>query len=352
MSQDDRNYRINSGLPSEFTSNQSTKLCLVEANTAYLVGKWFKEPESSLNQTISLLPILKLSETRTLQSVYQSDTVVTALSTSVQSLLVVPYPQPEERLNIVVASTSCLVSGSPKQPCQSDWFLSSSQPVKKRFLYCLACASLTMTLLLWVGSQVKLGSDHAAPPVPATPQGSGRLAKGATNARLAPPLQQSGSIDPRELLKSTHKKQGPVKQNSPSSRRTTQLAKVPLPAKSRITSTAVPVPTRMKAERIYVPVYQSPPSQKQVVSQPQITDKASIPSASPLGATPSTYTLIGVFEFGDRSAALVDINHMTRRISIGEMLTPSGWKLTKVDGQKVVLQRGSKLRSIYVGQTF
>lgn len=355
MSQDDRNYPMNSGLPSGFISNQSNRLNLAEVNTNDLMGNGLKLPEPSLNQNPSLLRTLKLSETRTLQSVYQSDTVVTTLSTSVQSLLVVPNSQCQERLNIVVASTNCLVSSFPKQPCQLNRSLFLPQPVRKRFLCCLAGASLTMTLLLWAVSQIKFGPDRAASPVSAVSQVSIPLRNGELNPQLAPPLQQLNSInlkesqrtDPAKLLKSTNKKQS-AKQTP--SKRVTQLTKVPLPTKLRTASTAVPVPPRMKAERAYAPAYQS--SQRQVTSRPQVINhKASISAVSPSSQV-STYRLIGVFEFGDRSAALVAINHITQRISIGETLTPSGWKLTKVDGQKAVLQRGSKLHSIYVGQTF
>lgn len=340
MSQDSSNHQIDSDLSDVVLA----KHCLVETDTCKLVDEIFLE--QSLNQITPLLSDPKPAIRDVLPPVYQPDTVILVFRTLVQSLRVVPYRQRASYVARLASETTY----------QSDLFI--PQPGNSRFFLCLACASVTMTLLLWAGSQVRLGANNAAPPglvVPqTTPQESTpTVSTAGVQPTVDKPVQ---SVNPEKLPQPIEPTAG-VKPTTPSTA-ATQLAKVPLPARPQVpANTVIPVPARVKPERIYVP-YQ-PPAQAVVSkpAKPQVAYKASIPSAtvpsvSPSGASISTHTLVGVLEFGDRSAALVNINRVTRRISVGETLTPGGWKLTKVAGQTVVLQRGSKLRSIYVGQTF
>jgi hypothetical protein len=64
------------------------------------------------------------------------------------------------------------------------------------------------------------------------------------------------------------------------------------------------------------------------------------------------YSLVGLMESGDQSAALFDINGITQRISLGESIGNSGWSLLSVSNQQAVVAKGAETRSIYVGNKF
>jgi hypothetical protein len=72
---------------------------------------------------------------------------------------------------------------------------------------------------------------------------------------------------------------------------------------------------------------------------------------SPAAAVPS-YVLVGVLELADRSSALVAIDGVTRRVSLGESIGASGWTLVEVANQAATLRRNGETRSIFVGQQF
>jgi hypothetical protein len=350
MSQDGSCDQINSDLSDELVL---AKHRLVETNASDLIDELFLE--QSLNQTVPLLPDPKPAIRDTLQPVYQPGIVILVFRTLIQSFRVVSYRQPGS----YVASTKRLSPRSSKQTYhsseqiyQSDLF--ASRPVNNHFILYLACASVTMALLLWVGSQVKLSTNSAASPVLVASQESSPPTVSAAKVQPTAHEPHLQSVNPEKLPQPIDQ-EGAEQITLPT--KVPQPAKVPLPVNPQVPANVViPVPARVKPERVYVPVYQPSPTQE-TASKPRIAYKASIPSATiPLVSSspgaPTTHTLVGVMEFGDRSAALVDINHVTRRISVGEMLTPGGWKLTKVAGQTAVLQRGGRLRSIYVGQMF
>ncbi len=62
--------------------------------------------------------------------------------------------------------------------------------------------------------------------------------------------------------------------------------------------------------------------------------------------------LLGLIELNDnnRSAALFEINGVTRRIEVGENIGSSGWSLQSVANEKIVVHRNGKVRSLMVGQ--
>lgn len=336
MSQDGSRHPTNSDLSDELVL---AKHCLVETSPSDLMDKPFLEP--SLNQSIPLLPDPKPAIRDTLQPVYQP-TVILVLRTFVQSLQVVPHRQPAS----YVASAKRLSLPSSEPTYQSDLF--ASQSVNNRFILCLACASVTVMSLLWAGSQ-GISSDNVAPPVLTAQQGAGLPAVSAADVRSTVHKPDPQSVKSRKLPQLVDRS---AKQNTPTT--AIQPAKVPLPANLQVpANTVISVPARV-TERIFVPDYRPSPAQT-TASKPQAAHRASVASATPsVSASPvasPSHTLVGVMEFGDRSAALIDVNHVVQRIRIGE-LTPDGWKLTKVIDQKAVLQRGGKLRSIYVGQKF
>jgi Tfp pilus assembly protein PilP len=69
-------------------------------------------------------------------------------------------------------------------------------------------------------------------------------------------------------------------------------------------------------------------------------------------AAAAKYTLVGLLELGDRSAALFEVDGVTQRFSIGEAVGSSGWTLVSVANQEAVIRRNGEVRSVYVGQKF
>jgi hypothetical protein len=67
---------------------------------------------------------------------------------------------------------------------------------------------------------------------------------------------------------------------------------------------------------------------------------------------PDSYTVVGLIELGDRSAALFEVNGVTRRINVGENIGQSGWNLESVGNDQVTVNRNGQVRSLSVGQQF
>lgn len=125
-------------------------------------------------------------------------------------------------------------------------------------------------------------------------------------------------------------------------------------------------------ERVYVPVYPSPPastpstvpnvaqtpapsttSNPTTRTIPNVAENSSpaAPASVPNIAV-TTHTLIGVLALGERSAALFDINGIPQRIEIGGQIGSSGWALVSINNQEAVVRKNGEVRSIYVGQKF
>jgi hypothetical protein len=129
-------------------------------------------------------------------------------------------------------------------------------------------------------------------------------------------------------------------------------------------------------ERVFVPVYQPPqnlsfpglgqpaqpaqptqPSQAVPLTQPAVPSApaASAPAAvatAPNIAPSLNYTLVGLLELGDRSAALFEVNGTPQRIYVGESIGSSGWTLVSVQNEEALIRRNGEVRSVYVGQRF
>ncbi|MBH8552656.1 hypothetical protein I8751_09775 [Nostocaceae cyanobacterium CENA357] len=63
-----------------------------------------------------------------------------------------------------------------------------------------------------------------------------------------------------------------------------------------------------------------------------------------------THTLEGLLELGNKSAALFQVDGVTRRINIGEGIGSSGWTLVDVSNGEAIVRRNGEVRSIYAGQ--
>lgn len=77
---------------------------------------------------------------------------------------------------------------------------------------------------------------------------------------------------------------------------------------------------------------------------------ANTSAAQPLATT--QHTLVGLLELGDSSAALFEVNGVTRRFSLGERVGSSGWTLVDVKNSEALVRRNGEVRSVFVGQTF
>ncbi|MGB6166999.1 MAG: hypothetical protein WBF52_05385 [Geitlerinemataceae cyanobacterium] len=91
--------------------------------------------------------------------------------------------------------------------------------------------------------------------------------------------------------------------------------------------------------------------------EPEIPSKptlAPIREASPqTEALPANiHTLLGILQFGDRSAALFEVNGVPSRVNIGESIGSSGWTLVEVTEQQARIRRNGEVRDIFVGQQF
>ncbi len=121
---------------------------------------------------------------------------------------------------------------------------------------------------------------------------------------------------------------------------------------------------------MYVPVYQPPalgnsgnfPSP---LALPPVTSNNSVDVANSattartkaappqISAAPApSYTLIGVLDLGDRSTAMLDINGSVQSIGLGKAINNTGWVLSRVSQQEIILKRGQETKTIFVGQKF
>jgi hypothetical protein len=133
--------------------------------------------------------------------------------------------------------------------------------------------------------------------------------------------------------------------------------------------TPAPSPSTV-LERVYIPIYQTPPAGTVLPSPsvnlpnlalpnlaPQAAPSAAASPAAPaaapnIAAASAKHVLLGVLELGDRSAALFEINGTPERVQMGEAIGNSGWSLVSISNQEAIVRRNGEVRSIYVGQQF
>lgn len=103
----------------------------------------------------------------------------------------------------------------------------------------------------------------------------------------------------------------------------------------------------------------APPAKPSAPPIPQTVAAAAPPSAtsetsqSPQSSASAVqHTLMGVMELGDRSAALFEVNGVTKRFNVGEAIDASGWTLVSVTNSEAMIRRNGEVRSIYPGQKF
>jgi len=125
----------------------------------------------------------------------------------------------------------------------------------------------------------------------------------------------------------------------------------------------IPSPPTQVLERVYIPVYQPTPAP---VSPPQVAAPSPTPPNDGVPPTPvpspvppnvantpeGNLMLTGILELGDRSAALFEIDGMSRRFQVGERIGSSGWTLVDIANQEAIIRRNGDVRSVFVGQKF
>ncbi|BBD59351.1 hypothetical protein NIES2109_21340 [Nostoc sp. HK-01] len=112
-----------------------------------------------------------------------------------------------------------------------------------------------------------------------------------------------------------------------------------------------PITVRQSASPIpslpVAPLRAAQPSVASLAASPRTTQQVYL--ASSAQAAPS-HTLEGVLELGNKSAALFQVDGVTRRINIGESIGTSGWTLVEVNNGEAIIRRNGEVRSIYTGQ--
>jgi hypothetical protein len=223
-----------------------------------------------------------------------------------------------------------------------------------RLLLIATCTSLIVAGAIWFILQTR--GQQAQAPAPATPTAEQlqAQAQAQADANFLNYVQRS--------LEAIARRAGANRQGSPPSG--TNLPTVSVPG-----NPSQPSSNPSVIERVYIPIYQQPPtSAPNPTTLPPgaaapIPSLAPAPVAPPVAAAPTvtqppniastgTHRLVGTFEWGDRSAALFEINGSTQRIYVGENIGSSGWTLVSVEGEEVIVRRNGEVRSIYMEQQF
>ncbi|MBW4488887.1 MAG: hypothetical protein KME12_13960 [Trichocoleus desertorum ATA4-8-CV12] len=252
---------------------------------------------------------------------------------------------------------------------ETDGSITKHHPLTRSFdklLLGAACASIIVTILIWLGSQGRLGRFFPASNSTPTVTAPAPTAKELADAQFGEYVQRS--LEVIAQLDTPNKQVAAVPTTAPQPAGT--LPTVP------VTGNLAQPPTRIPSalERIYtlpkipqrpykLPAPVAPVSPRPVVVRPVVPMPRVAPApvasapvvpvapAAPAAPAPKV-TLQGVVEWGDRSAALFEIGGSTQRINLGENIGSSGWTLVKVNNQEAMIRRNGEVRSVYVGQQF
>ncbi|HIK30597.1 MAG TPA: hypothetical protein IGS17_19320 [Oscillatoriales cyanobacterium M59_W2019_021] len=131
------------------------------------------------------------------------------------------------------------------------------------------------------------------------------------------------------------------------------------------TAAATPSPTPSPQAQAVAPAAPSDPEvatapepevPDSMLIDPDVPSKPSLAPVQPVPEAESTptdiYALLGILQFGDRSAALFEVNGVPSRVNVGESIGSSGWTLVEVTDQQARIRRNGEVRDIFVGQQF
>jgi hypothetical protein len=224
-----------------------------------------------------------------------------------------------------------------------------------------ACASVLVTILLWLGSQGKLGRFFPASNSATSVTTTAPSAKELADAQFGQYVQRS--LEVIAQLDNSGKQVAAVPTTAPQ-----PAGALPtVPVTGNLSQPLTRIPSAL--ERIYnlpkisqrpytrpapapVAVVPRPVMVRPVVPMPTVAPApVAVVPAAPVAPAPKV-TLQGVVEWGDRSAALFEVGGSTQRINLGENIGSSGWTLVKVSNKEAVIRRNGEVRSVYVGQQF
>ncbi|MBE9170468.1 hypothetical protein IQ238_24095 [Pleurocapsales cyanobacterium LEGE 06147] len=75
-------------------------------------------------------------------------------------------------------------------------------------------------------------------------------------------------------------------------------------------------------------------------------------STNSVSSSVADYTLVGLLELGEKSAALFTVNGTTQRIWLGEKIDNTGWTLEAIANQKAQIRNQGQVRSLSIGEQF
>ncbi|MDX2255844.1 MAG: hypothetical protein NW214_10035 [Pseudanabaenaceae cyanobacterium bins.39] len=87
-------------------------------------------------------------------------------------------------------------------------------------------------------------------------------------------------------------------------------------------------------------------------NNPNPTPSSNVSAPVVVTAPAQSYTLIGVLDLGDRSTAMFDINGSVQSVGLNKAVGSSGWILSRVSQQEIVLKKGKATKNVFVGQKF
>lgn len=275
-----------------------------------------------------------------------------------------------------------------------------------RILLGAACASLVVTLSLWLATRGGLGRLFAPAPVAVDPQLSsqtqadakfvnylqrsldnisakaGTLQPGvAQGVPGAPPMMELPTLaipdtpsptpdttalaDTNNLISAINRVAQAVQEASDQTASLSNQVMATLQAQTQQNQQQVPQPTPGGQASGVAPEPTATPEETTASSPVSIPDPPAIPAPSAAAPTETAavssdtnpqstaiHTLVGILELGDRSAALFEVNGVARRIYVGETIAGSGWSLSEVANQQAVIRRNGEVRTIVVGEKF
>ncbi len=226
----------------------------------------------------------------------------------------------------------------------------SSSNFLDKFLFGTACISVVLTAALWLvnhgllldNTMRKTGSLPTS-----TPQVSSETAKFAEEVRTA-----LVSVNTKSVANPTPSQPVPSPNN---------MATVPMLNNGQVPMIMNPLVAAngQNGQTVYIPVYQpsglTNTGQNTVTTVPSVSSPKttnSLPTTNNIAAASPVHTLVGVLELGDRSSALLDVEGSVQSIRTGMPISNSGWILSRVGQQEIIIKRGSEVRSVFVGQRF
>jgi hypothetical protein len=118
------------------------------------------------------------------------------------------------------------------------------------------------------------------------------------------------------------------------------ISTVPPPPPMPVTSKPVPLPEAITATT----KPELPPPPPEPVSSPSPTNS--------VNSSVADYTLVGLLELGEKSAALFTVDGTTQRIWLGEKIDNTGWTLEAIANQKAQIRNQQQVRSLSIGEQF